>query len=200
MFITAFGFAQDYKPLANASAFVAAYQKAAESHETLSATYVQNKHLSYMNKPIQSDGIFYASGQDKIRWEEVKPNSNILIMNGEMAYVVKDGETEAFDLSKNRQFSMINEMMSSVLSGDLADNEDFEITFFESASGYKVHLVPEKKMVRKFVAMVELVVAKNTYFLDNMTMSEADGNSTEILFSNQKANLPLEMTIFEPTN
>ncbi|MGK0277252.1 MAG: outer membrane lipoprotein-sorting protein, partial [Litorivivens sp.] len=152
------------------------------------------------NKPIQSDGIFYASGQDKIRWEEVKPNSNILIMNGEMAYVVKDGETEAFDLSKNRQFSMINEMMSSVLSGDLADNEDFEITFFESASGYKVHLVPEKKMVRKFVAMVELVVAKNTYFLDNMTMSEADGNSTEILFSNQKANLPLEMTIFEPTN
>jgi hypothetical protein len=33
-----------------------------------------------------------------------------------------------------------------------------------------------------------------------MTMSEADGNSTEILFSNQKANLPLEMTIFEPTN
>lgn len=200
MLITAFSFAQDYKPLANESAFVAAYQKAAESHTTLSATYIQNKHLSYMNKPIQSDGVFFASGQDKIRWEEMKPNSNILIMNGGTAYVVKDGKTETFDLNKNRQFAMINEVMSSVVSGDLADNEDFEITFFESETGYKVQLVPVKKMVRKFIATVELVVAKDSYFLNSMLMSEADGNSTEIIFSNQKANLPLEMSIFEPTN
>ncbi len=200
LLIASVSFAQDFKPLANASTFVTAYQQAADSHKTLSATYVQNKHLSYMNQPVQSNGLFYASGQDKIRWEEVKPNSSVLIMNGAMAYVIKGEKTEEFDLSKNRQFAMINEMMSAVVSGDLANNTDFEITFFESDNAYKVMLVPVKKMVRKFVANIELIIAKESYFLNSMTMSEADGNSTEIIFSSQKANLPLEMSIFEPTN
>ena len=190
---------QDFKPMPQPEKFVAAYRAQVEQQSTLKADYVQLRHLTFMKDPSQSNGVFFAAGQSKIRWEQVQPKSHILLMNEGTAYVIADGKTETYDLEKNRQFRTINEMMTRVMSGDISDNTDFEVTFFESDKEVKVILVPTRKMMKKFIGSIELIVDKSSYLLNRMTMTEADGNATELIFSNQKANIPLEMSIFEPT-
>ncbi|MCB0760136.1 MAG: outer membrane lipoprotein carrier protein LolA [Flavobacteriales bacterium] len=190
---------QDFKPMPQPEKFVAAYRAQVEQQTTLKADYVQLRHLTFMKDPSQSTGVFFAAGQSKIRWEQVQPKSHILLMNEGTAYVIADGKTETYDLEKNRQFRTINEMMTRVMSGDISDNTDFEVTFLESDKEVKVILVPTRKMMKKFIGSIELIVDKSSYLLNRMTMTEADGNATELIFSNQKANIPLEMSIFEPT-
>ena len=59
--------------------------KAANTYETLQASFVQTRHSSMLTKDLKSEGRMVLASPDRIRWEVLKPYPSVFVSSGELA-------------------------------------------------------------------------------------------------------------------
>jgi len=167
----------------------------AKETSSISASFKQEKIVSFMNEPQLSEGLFYYQQKDKMRWEEQKPNAYILLINAEKIRI-KEGGKEKKMGGAAKMMAQINSLMISLINGDIFESKDFTSQYFETSNRFIVELTPKNKKLKSIFNTIELSFDKKTLRLKKLTFNEKSGDKSMMTFFNEKFNQTLKNSLF----
>ena len=168
-----------------------------QSSESLKSNFVQEKHMSILNKPFISTGKFLYKAPDKVRWEYTAPFSYIVILVNNHVSIKDGSDLQNFDMSKNAVFKEVNRVMNGMVSGRMLEDKNFEGTYYESSDQYKARLIPKISSVKAFIEEVHLYFNKQTLQIQKVEMIEKEGDKTVIIFKDTKVNEAISDELFK---
>ena len=169
-----------------------------ENTKTIQCAFVQEKHLSFMEKPVVSKGKFYFGDESQIRWEYTDPFSYVILMHDDVLTILDEGDRSDMTMSDHPAFRKVQRLLSTVMRGDLfAAEKEFNMSFYENDHQYRIDLVPKDKEMQDFIAQMDLYFDKSDMMMSKFEMHEAGGDITKTKFSDRLINSKLPEGIFE---
>lgn len=170
-------------------------RKAAEKVETISADFVQEKHLKILSEPLVSKGRFYYQVQGSLRWEYESPIQSILLMQeGRIRRYIKRDNSLIEDAGARLQAMQVVLLeITRWLNGRFDDNPDFDSVL---KTGRKIVLTPTKQSLSKFIKRIELMLSNRPGIIESVMIYESEDSFTKIEFKNVKINKEIEEFIF----
>lgn len=189
--------AQGFKPLASSEALEQKLHEAAKNTKSLSSDFVQTKHLEVLSEAIVSEGKLYYKADQLLRWEYTDPLPYLIVLNQGKVSIKDDGKISSYDLSGNKTFQKVNEMVVRSIQGDLLVNEqDYRYEFAENKQQYRVMMYPKQDKVKEFMQRIEIYVSKKDYTVERVKMLEQSGDYTLMVFKNRTINATLSDQLF----
>ena len=151
----------------------------------LCGRFDQTKQLAGMTKPLVSNGRFCVIAGKGVLWRTLKPFSNTLRLTRD-EIVSMQGERVAMRLDARQEptVRMIHSVLFSLLSGELGQLETlFEVDGSATATSWKVALTARSPALAKAIGAIAL---DGGAYVRNITINEAGGDRTEIVFSDIK--------------
>ena len=167
-----------------AGAPIAKIQAMLAKPDQLCGRFDQTKTLAGMKRPLASMGRFCVIAGKGVLWRTLKPFPNTLRLTRD-EIVHYQGERVAMRLAAAQEPTVrtINSVLFSLLAGDLAQLD----TLFEvdgSINGtWKVNLKARAPALAKAIGAISL---EGGAYVKNITMVEASGDRTDIVFSEIK--------------
>ncbi|HZV63381.1 MAG TPA: outer membrane lipoprotein carrier protein LolA [Telluria sp.] len=184
---------------AHAAAPIARIQAMLAKPDVMCGRFDQTKHLAGMNKPLASSGRFCVVAGKGVLWRTLKPFPNTLrLTRDEIVHFEGDRVAMRLDAKQEPTVRMINSVLFSLLSGDLAQLESlFEVEGSADAVGWKVALKARAPALAKAIGAIAL---DGGAYVRNIHIGEASGDRTDIVFADIKtgeaALLPEEAALF----
>lgn len=146
----------------------------------------QTKTLAGMKKPLASNGRFCVVAGKGVLWRTLKPfPSTLRLTRDEIVNYQGDRVAMRLDAKTEPTVRMINNVLFSLLSGDLAQLESlFEVDGAVDANSWNVSLKAKQAALEKAIGTIKL---DGGAYVKNIVMSEASGDRTAIVFSDIKA-------------
>jgi outer membrane lipoprotein-sorting protein len=169
------GSAQAAAPLAQIQALLA-------KPDVMCGRFDQTKQLVGIKKPLASNGRFCVVAGKGVLWRTLQPFPSTLRLTRD-EIVQMQGERVAMRLDAKQEpvVRMINSVLFSLLSGDLSQLDKlFEIDGSVQSKQWKVALTAREAALAKAIGAIAL---EGGDYVRKVTMNEAGGDHTEILFS-----------------
>ena len=144
--------------------------KAANTFETLQASFVQTRHSSMLTKDLRSEGRLVLASPDRIRWEVLKPYPSVFVSTGELAFA-------------GRRFRM-------------PTDKDFTATALEG-DDLAVKLVPVRRDLKSVFREIIVHADKKSMRIQSALLITPDGDWTLLEFKDVVANQPVDAKLFE---
>jgi len=190
-------FAQ-YKKLEEVDKWVNKINEQTKQINNLHASFMQKKVISFLENPVVSSGEFWFQKTDKIRWEYTHPYSYVMIMNGGILSVIDEGNQYTTDLSSNKMFEQMNGLISGSISGELLNKEaEYKQEFYENEKDIIIRFIPKSGELGAYLQHIEIWFNRQSLQVDQLIMSEASGDYTEIQFSERKTNQEIPSHVFQ---
>ncbi|CAA6818966.1 MAG: Outer membrane lipoprotein carrier protein LolA [uncultured Aureispira sp.] len=190
-------FAQSFQSMKDSKSFQQKLHSIAAKTTSLQSDFVQIKHLDVLSEDIESNGKLVYKANNKLRWEYTTPLEYLIILNGGKVSIKDEGKVSSYDLSGNKTFQKINEMMIGSIQGDLLVNEaDYKYEFKENSSNYLVVMYPKEKKVQEFMKSINIYFSKKDYSVEQVKMLEQSGDYTLMKFKNKKINASISDKTF----
>lgn len=171
--------------------------RAAATLKSMQADFVQTKHLKMLGDKMVSRGRMCYQQSDKLRWEYTSPYAYTFVLNGNRVMVKKGTRRDVIDVNQNKMFKEIARiMMNSVVGKCLTDKQSFKVSMEESGQTYTATLLPQKKDMKQMYSRIVLVFNRQTTMVSKVTMYEKNGDTTEIVLKNAKANASVPASEF----
>lgn len=202
LFLAAFltystSFAQSFKTMKDSKDFQSKLHAIAAKTTSLQSDFVQIKHLDVLSEDIESNGILIYKADNKLRWEYTTPLEYLIILKDGKVSIKDEGKVSSYDLSGNKTFQKINEMMIGSIQGDLLVNEaDYDYEFKENSTTYLVVMYPKEKKVQEFMKSINIYFSKKDYSVEQVKMLEQSGDYTLMKFKNKKTNANISDKVF----
>lgn len=190
-------FAQSFQPMKDSKAFQQKLHTIATETNTLQSDFVQIKHLDVLSEDIESNGKLFYKANNKLRWEYTTPLEYLIVLKDGKVSIKDEGKVSSYDLSGNKTFQKINEMMIGSIQGDLLINEaDYNYEFQESSDKYLVVMYPKQKKVQEFMKSINIYFSKKDYSVEQVKMLEQSGDYTLMKFKNKQTNASISDKTF----
>ncbi|MEN8780507.1 MAG: outer membrane lipoprotein carrier protein LolA [Desulfobacterales bacterium] len=170
-------------------------KSAAGSVTSLSADFVQEKHMKILARPLVSSGVLYFQSPASLRWEYRAPVRNILLMH--------DNRTERYvetgsGLTKEtgaglQAMQVVLEQISQWLGGRFDENPMFAAHL---KPGPKIVLVPKEKAFSRMIHHIDLVLSERPGIIDSVVIYESEDSFTKLVFKNAVLNQPIDAALF----
>jgi outer membrane lipoprotein-sorting protein len=202
LFLAAFltyttSFAQSFKTMKDSKDFQEKLHTIAAKTNSLQSDFIQIKHLDVLSEDIESNGILVYQADNKLRWEYTSPLEYLIILKDGKVSIKDEGKVSSYDLSGNKTFQKINEMMIGSIQGDLLVNEaDYNYEFKENSTSYLVVMYPKEKKVQEFMKSINIHFSKKDYSVEQVKMLEQSGDYTLMKFKNKKTNASISDKTF----
>jgi outer membrane lipoprotein-sorting protein len=144
--------------------------KAANSFETLQASFTQTRHSSMLTKDLKSEGRMVLQSPDQIRWEVLKPHPSVFVSSGELAIA-------------GRRFRMPTE-------------KDFTATALEGED-LAVKLVPVRRDLKSVFREIIVHADKKSLQIRSALLITPDGDWTLLEFKDVVTDQPVDAKLFE---
>jgi outer membrane lipoprotein-sorting protein len=187
--------AQEFKRVDHPEPIFAALKANSEKVHTISADFAEVRYASYLKEPLKSSGQFFYQKKEQMRWEQQKPSSYIILINGNSLRISEQGKEKNIKSAGNMA-GMIRETLLMMVSGDFQASKSFEKTVSHHAGNYLVTLTPLERRLKQRYDRLELLFSKSTLGLKQLTFFEKAGDKQVMTFSNEKVNASLAPTIF----
>lgn len=195
-FLFAFGvFAQDYSKLSDPKTCKTALEKQHKSTQSIQADFTETTTSSLLTTAQKGSGKMWYKKEDKIRWEKIKPDSQVILINGNSVKLQEKGK-EVSSASSKMVVKKIQQLMVQMMTGDFLNEKEFKITYYESKSNYKLVLVPKTDKMKKYVADISLIFSKENLLLKEMIMKQSDSDKLVYQFSNMQQNTTISDSKF----
>ena len=171
-------------------------RKEAGNIQTISAHFVQEKHLEILIKPLISKGAFYFSAPGSLRWEYFSPIKSILLMHNEkIRRFIGNENGFKEDAGPGLQaMEMVLEEIALWLKGQFSHNPDYIATL---TGDNQIVMVPKNKAFSKIIQKIEIVLSDRPGVIESVTIYEGKTSFTRILFQDVKINQGLADILFE---
>lgn len=178
-----------FTDLTDSTGFLDKASSLTEMTTSLKCDFIQEKHLSFMSAPIASSGIFQYKEGNRIRWQYTKPYNYLIILNDGQLLIDDEGNQNEIDLSNNKMFDQINEVISNAMTGNVfGPSEQFEQSLAESSSEYRVTMLPLQEEIKTYLTEIEIFLSKKTMLVNKVILKESSEDYTSIIFSNNEIN------------
>ncbi len=165
----------------------------AKNLQSLESSFTQTKQLSYLENAAVSSGKLYFKPPRKIRWEYTSPTPYTVIFNEDKMYTRNEaGKTSQTDLSANRRFNALNDLLTETAQdGNFFDENRFTITYYKNGQGYAAVLIPKEKALNKYIKQIELRIDGASFLVQQVKIVDPSSDYTQLDFENQRKNAPI---------
>jgi len=170
-------------------------RKDAGQIKTISADFIQEKHLQILSRPLISKGVFYYEAPGSLRWEYQSPIRSILMMHeGKVTRYIwgENGFRKDSGLSLQAMQIVLQEI-TKWLGGHFDDNPDFTASLEPDR---RIVLTPKKKAFSAIIRNIELILSDRPGVIKSVTIYEGEKSFTRIIFKNVRVNEVLKETVF----
>lgn len=189
--------AQSFTTMKDSKAFQKELHNIAAKTTTLQSEFVQIKHLDVLSEDIESNGKLFYKAKNNLRWEYTEPLEYLIVLRNGKVSIKDEGKVSSYDLSGNKTFQKINEMMIGSIQGNLLVNEeDYQYEFKENKNSYLVIMYPKEKKVKEFMKSINIYFSKKDYAVEQVKMLEQSGDYTLMKFKNKKINATISDKTF----
>ncbi|MGH8525711.1 MAG: outer membrane lipoprotein carrier protein LolA [Gammaproteobacteria bacterium] len=165
-----------------AAAPVAEIQSMLAKAKVLCGRFDQRKQLAGLKKPLAANGRFCVVADKGVLWRTLHPFPNtVRLTRDEIVHLQGDRVATRLDAKQEPAVRMINSVLFALLAGDLGQIEQwFEVDGAIHDYGWSVSLKPREPALAKAICSVAL---DGDAYVKNITISEAGGDRTSIVFS-----------------
>lgn len=170
-------------------------QEQAQKTQTMTVDFVQLKHMDFLSNDIETSGNLSFKKPNLVKWQYLKPFRYSVLFKDQTLYIDDDGKKSDVNLSSNKLFGQLNNLIVNSITGDLFQEQDFEITYFKVADGSEVVFIPKDSKLKKYLSQFHIFFSVQAY-VSQVKLVEPSGDYTSILFSNRTVNKPIADAVF----
>lgn len=180
-------FAQDFAVAKNSTAIKQKIEQKHRSTSSIRADFQEEVNSVMFTSTQKSTGTLDFKKEDKIRWEIIQPQKQIILINGSTVKLSENGKSVS-NPAATKVVKKIQGLMLSMLSGEFLNEKDFSIQCYENSTFYKLVLRPKHPRISKYILQIDLIFNKSTLLLHQMDLRESKEQKVIYTFSNVKAN------------
>jgi outer membrane lipoprotein-sorting protein len=171
-------------------------EKARAGQESLVGEFTQRKRLSLFRDEVRSSGSFKFRRPGKLRWEYLRPDPSVIILDGTRVTVKTPGQKSVtYDLGRQPGLKALLERLLAALgpASLQAATQDFDLKVTGPAT---LLLVPRGDLARHLVSMEMRFDA--TWQVAGFALREKNGDLTDVAFSGLRRNVKIDDAAFRP--
>ena len=178
-------------------ASLADIQEAAGTIRSISADFIQEKHMKILVKPLVSKGSIRFQSPDALRFEYREPIKNVLIMQGKSVsrYIQKENTFIRDNASAMGAMTVVMDEISQWLKGDFNTNV-FDATIEEAPEPGRIILVPKEKAISSFIQEIVLVLSEQPGVFKEVVIRENQNSYTRLRFEKATLNEDINPDVF----
>jgi outer membrane lipoprotein-sorting protein len=186
-----------FVPLSNPEALKIGIAKMAESTNTINTSFHQKKYLSILSNAISSEGEMTFKKPQALKWAYTKPYNYMIIFHKNEIIINDEGKISQFDISASKAFVEINQIIVNSVSGNILQEDQFNIQYFENKEYYLAKMQPKIDRLRSYIDIIEVTLDKKDFTVSSIKLVEKEKDYTLIDFFDKKLNLPISDETFE---
>ena len=194
--ISSFVFAQNTAMTsAESKAFVTKISSETKEIKTLQSDFVQTKKMDFLDKNIVTQGKMSLKSPNTLSWKYTKPYQYSIIFKENKIFINDQGKKSSVD-AKSKTFEKINKLIVGSSNGKMFSDPEFSVVYLKNASSNIAKFTPKSAQLLKYIKQIELQFPKNQSTVFQVNMTEASGDTTNIVFKNTKINAPIPASEF----
>jgi outer membrane lipoprotein carrier protein len=194
--ISSFIFAQNTPMSATeAKAFVNKVSSETKEIKTLQSDFTQTKKMDFLDKNIVTYGRMSLKTPNILSWKYLKPYQYSIIFKDNKILINDQGKKSSVD-AKSKTFEKINKLIVGSSNGQMFNDPEFSVTYLKNANFNIAKFTPRSAQLLKYIKQIELHFPKNQSTVSQVNMTEASGDTTNIVFKNTKINAPISASEF----
>ena len=156
--------------------FLKSFEVKSKATKSLQSNYVQEKHMKQLKAPLVSSGVFYFSEPLNIRWEQLIPVSNVIVLTEDSVMIKGKDKTTLNAVHSNPFYGQLQKMMNGIINGSILESKDFQMELLKSDTQFLARLIPQSRRLKKAMKKIELVFNHNTLHLESMAIYDKSGD------------------------
>lgn len=189
-------FALFAKPYAEEDFYTALARRSKEI-SSVTADFVQSKHITSIDETIVSKGVFFYMKAGNVRFDYASPKVMSIIMSPDKLHIISSGKTTTFSLDKQKGLSDLARVMEACMGGDIDKiPKTYRVSYRLQQGKHTLSIVPKNKEILGPYLKIELFLNESDYSLDKMVLYERSNDFTTYKFSNLALNNSLARKIF----
>ncbi|UOE37966.1 LolA family protein [Chryseobacterium oryzae] len=180
---------------AEAKAFVAKVSSETKGIKTLQSDFVQTKKMDFLDKNIVTQGKMSLKTPNTLSWKYTKPYQYSIVFKENKIYINDQGKKSSVD-AKSKTFEKINKLIVGSSNGQMFNDPEFSVSYFKNGNFNIAKFTPKSAQLLKYIKQIELQFPKNESTVSQVNMTEASGDTTNIVFKNTKINAPISASEF----
>lgn len=194
--ISSFVFAQNTAMTsAESKAFVTKISSETKEIKTLQSDFIQTKKMDFLDKNIITQGKMSLKSPNTLSWKYTKPYQYSIIFKENKIFINDQGKKSSVD-AKSKTFEKINKLIVGSSNGKMFSDPEFSVVYLKNASSNIAKFTPKSAQLMKYIKQIELQFPKNQSTVSQVNMTEASGDTTNIVFKNTKINAPIPASEF----
>ena len=171
-------------------------RKATDSVQSISASFIQEKHLAILKRPLISKGLLLFEKPNALRWEYQAPIASIVMSyQGSTARYLKQDSEFIKDVGTHVQLiQVVLGEISQWLAGRFEDSDHFSAALKEYGI---VTLKPVNNEMTRIISHVQIEFAKQPGLIKSVTIYENSNSFTKLIFQNARLNEPINPSLFQ---
>ncbi len=180
---------------AESKAFVTTISSETKEIKTLQADFTQTKKLDFLDKSIVTYGKMSLKFPNTLSWKYTKPYQYSIIFKDNKIFINDQGKKSSID-AKSKTFEKINKLIVGSSNGQMFNDPEFSVSYFKNGNLNIAKFIPKSAQLLKYIKQIELQFPKNESTVSQVNMTEASGDTTNIVFKNTKINAPISASEF----
>lgn len=164
---------------------------------SFSAEFIQVKHMKMMSESPESQGKVYYKSPDMLKWEYAKPYTYQVLFKDSKLYIFEDGELSEVDLSSNKIFEKMGDLVAGSLNGKILQaDKDFTINYFRQQGNVVARIIPKENNLLSMFKEIWLNFNED-HLINSVKLVDPSGDYTEISMKNIRINQPIPPAVFQ---
>lgn len=179
------------------NSFKSSVVRKASNINSFSAEFIQVKHMKVMDDNPQSRGKVYYKSPNMLKWEYTTPYNYQVLFKDSKLYLLENGELSEVDLSGNKLFAQIGDLIAGSLNGKILEaDKDFTINFYKKGNEIKARIVPNEAHLSSMFKEIWLNFDENQ-LINSVQLIDPSGDYTVISMKNIEINQPISPSVFQ---
>ncbi len=180
---------------AESKAFVTKISSETQQIKTLQSDFVQTKKMDFLDKNIITQGKMSLKSPNTLSWKYTKPYQYSIIFKDSKIFINDQGKKSSVD-AKSKTFEKINKLIVGSSNGKMFIDPEFSVIYLKNSTSNIAKFTPKSAQLLKYIKQIELHFPKNQSTVSQVNMTEASGDTTNIVFKNTKINAPIPASEF----
>ncbi|MDN5397368.1 MAG: outer membrane lipoprotein carrier protein LolA [Chryseobacterium sp.] len=180
---------------AEAKAFVTKVSSETQEIKTLQSDFTQTKKMDFLDKNIVTYGKMSLKSPNMLSWKYTKPYQYSIVFKDSKIFINDQGKKSSVD-AKSKTFEKINKLIVGSSNGKMFSDPEFTVTYFKNGNFNVAKFIPKSAQLLKYIKQIELHFPKNQSTVSQVNMTEASGDTTNIVFKNTKINAAIAASEF----
>jgi outer membrane lipoprotein carrier protein len=180
---------------AEAKAFVTKVSSETQEIKTLQSDFTQTKKMDFLDKNIVTYGKMSLKSPNILSWKYTKPYQYSIIFKEGKILINDQGKKYSMD-AKSKTFEKINKLIVGSSNGKMFSDPEFTVSYYKNGNFNVAKFIPKSTQLLKYIKQIELHFPKNQSTASQVNMTEASGDTTNIVFKNTKINAAIAASEF----